>query len=90
MCNGIPVIGWVFKDSWGENKQLLNDFLNASTEAKQMMNESDDIWKKVRPYMNLMMTIFLVIFVIFTEKVYPKINSCPQVKGAKKALLYPI
>ncbi len=50
---GVPVIGWVFNERWAKNKaSILNNFLLASKEAKKLMLESDDIWKKVRPYMN--------------------------------------
>ena len=50
---GVPVIGWVFNEKWAKNKaSILNNFLLASKEAKKLMLESDDIWKKVRPYMN--------------------------------------
>lgn len=50
---GIPVIGWVFKDNWANsNEKILRDFLSVSKKSKELMLESDDIWKKVRPYMN--------------------------------------
>ena len=50
---GVPVIGWVFNEKWAKNKaSILNNFLLDSKEAKKLMLESDDIWKKVRPYMN--------------------------------------
>ena len=50
---GMPVIGWVFKEKWvDESEEVFKNFLKASDEAKRLMLESDDIWKKVRPYMN--------------------------------------
>ena len=50
---GMPVIGWVFKEKWvNESEEVFKNFLKASEEAKRLMLESDDIWKKVRPYMN--------------------------------------
>ena len=50
---GMPVIGWVFKEKWvNESEEVFKNFLKASDEAKRLMLESDDIWKKVRPYMN--------------------------------------
>ena len=50
---GMPVIGWVFKEKWvGESEEVFKNFLKASDEAKKLMLESDDIWEKVRPYMN--------------------------------------
>ena len=50
---GMPVIGWVFKEKWvSESEEVFKNFLKASDEAKRLMLESDDIWEKVRPYMN--------------------------------------
>lgn len=50
---GVPVIGWVFKDKWAKsNEKILRDFLSVSKKSKDLMLESDDIWQKVRPYMN--------------------------------------
>ena len=50
---GIPVIGWVFKEQWAEkNKELLKNFFKTSKDAKKLMLESDEIWEKVRPFMN--------------------------------------
>ena len=50
---GMPVIGWVFKEKWvDESEEIFKNFLKASDEAKRLMLESDDIWEKVRPYMN--------------------------------------
>ena len=51
--SGVPVIGWVFKDNWAEsNENILRDFLLVSKYSKELMLESDDIWQKVRPFMN--------------------------------------
>ncbi|TXT39806.1 MAG: ssuA [Comamonadaceae bacterium] len=48
----IPLIGWVFKEDWAEqNKALLNQFLAASLEAKQLMKTSDVVWDKLKPKM---------------------------------------
>ena len=50
--DGIPVIGWVFRDDWGKNNNdVLDNFLKASDEAKKIMLESDKIWEKIRPNM---------------------------------------
>ena len=50
--DGIPVIGWVFRDDWGKNNNdVLDNFLKASDEAKKIMLESDKIWDKIRPNM---------------------------------------
>ena len=50
---GVPVIGWVFKDEWAaSNEKILKGFLSVSKKSKELMLESDDIWQKVRPYMN--------------------------------------
>ena len=51
--DGMPVIGWVFKEKWGkETNEVFNNFLRSSDEAKKLMLESDDIWNDVRPFMN--------------------------------------
>ena len=50
---GVPVIGWVFKDEWaGSNSSLLANFLSVSKKSKDLMLKSDDVWTKIRPYMN--------------------------------------
>ena len=50
---GIPVIGWVFNEKWGQdNEERLKSFLVASNLAKKLMLESDEIWEKIRPNMN--------------------------------------
>ena len=51
--DGMPVIGWVFKEN-GVKKpnEVLIIFLTSSDEAKKLMLESDEIWKDVRPFMN--------------------------------------
>ena len=44
---------WFFKDKWAVGKkELLTKFLNTSKETKKLMLESDEIWDKVRPFMN--------------------------------------
>ncbi len=50
---GMPVIGWVFKEKWVDgSEEVFKNFLKASDEAKRLMLESDEVWKKVRPFMN--------------------------------------
>ena len=50
----IPVIGWVFRDDWAkQNEELLLNFVKASSEAKNLMLISDEIWEKVKPSMNI-------------------------------------
>ncbi len=47
---GVPVIGWVFSESWAENnKQAINGFLEASRQAKQILVQSDDEWQRLAP-----------------------------------------
>ncbi len=83
---GVPVIGWVFKDSWGkDNKDLLSDFIKASNEAKKVMNESDDVWSKVRPNMNADNDdLFINLRDIYREGIPKKEFSDSQLKGAEK------
>ena len=50
----IPVIGWVFRDDWAEKNSLtLQNFVKASNEAKTLMLNSDEVWDKVKPSMNV-------------------------------------
>ena len=47
---GVPVIGWVFSQSWAENnKQAIKGFLEASRQAKQILARSDDEWQRLAP-----------------------------------------
>ena len=48
----IPLIGWVFKEDWAnKNKNLLNKFLDASSQAKAIMKNSDDVWNTLKSKM---------------------------------------
>jgi NitT/TauT family transport system substrate-binding protein len=48
----LPMLGWVFKQQWAEAKpDLVNSFLTASYEAKQLLMESDKEWKSIRNMM---------------------------------------
>ncbi len=84
--NGIPVIGWVFKDKWAsKNQELLSKFLSTSQEAKKMMLDSDDVWNKVRPFMNADNDkLFLNLRDIYREGIPAKEFSTIQVDGSKK------
>ncbi len=83
---GVPVIGWVFKDSWGQNnKDLLAKFIKASNEAKKVMNESDEIWSKVRPNMNAdNEDLFINLRDIYREGIPKKEFTESQLIGAEK------
>ena len=61
---------------------LLNNFLTVSKEAKKMMLESDDIWDKVRPFMNAEDTIFVNLRDIYREGIPPHdfTNQQPRVQ----------
>ena len=44
----IPAIGWVFSENFGKkNKNLINNFFNASNEAKKIMLSSDNEWERI-------------------------------------------
>ena len=46
----IPAYGWVFSENFGKNKkELINNFLNASNEAKKIMLSSDNEWERIFP-----------------------------------------
>ncbi len=83
---GIPVIGWVFRDDWGNNNSnILENFLKASDEAKKIMLESDKIWEKIRP--NMMAEddlLFNNLREIYREGIPKKKFTKTQIEGAKK------
>ncbi len=84
--DGIPVIGWVFRDNWGKsNNDVLDNFLKASDEAKKIMLESDQIWDKIRP--NMMAEddlLFSNLREIYREGIPKKKFTEVQIEGAKK------
>lgn len=48
----IPFIGWVFKQSLvDEDKDIINKFLNASYEAKNLLKTQKNKWKNIQPLM---------------------------------------
>ena len=83
---GVPVIGWVFRDEWGMNNQTkLNNFLEASKEAKKIMLESDEIWEKIRPNMNVAEdSIFVKLREIYREGIPTGDFTTAQLEGSKK------
>ena len=83
---GIPVIGWVFKDKWAsKNQELLNVFLKTSKKAKKLMLESDEIWLKIRPFMNVEDDkLFLSLRDIYREGIPSQDFSKKQINGSKK------
>ena len=83
---GIPVIGWVFKDNWAKGKSdLLNKFLNVSKDTKKIMLESDDIWDKVRPFMNAKDdNLFLNLRDVYREGIPPTDFTTRQIEGSKR------
>ncbi len=83
---GIPVIGWVFKDKWAiGKKELLTKFLNTSKETKKLMLESDEIWDKVRPFMNAKEDkLFINLRDIYREGIPNNDFTDSQIKGSKK------
>ena len=83
---GIPVIGWVFKEEFAEqNKELLKNFFKTSKDAKKLMLESDEIWEKVRPFMNAENDqLFKNLRDIYREGIPSKDFSLDQINGSKK------
>ena len=84
--DGMPVIGWVFKEKWGEKStDVLKNFLKSSDEAKKLMLESDDIWKDVRPFMNAKNDkLFVNLRDIYREGIPRRKFSKTQLEGSKK------
>jgi NitT/TauT family transport system substrate-binding protein len=84
--DGMPVIGWVFRDDWGKNNNLdLDNFLKASEEAKKIMLDSDKIWEKIRP--NMMAEddlLFINLREIYREGIPKNKFTKSQIEGAKR------
>ncbi len=84
--DGMPVIGWVFRDDWGKNNNLdLDNFIKASEEAKKIMLESDEVWKKIRP--NMMADddlLFNNLREIYREGIPKNKFTESQIEGAKR------
>ncbi len=50
----IPLLGWVFHEPWAsENQSAVTGFLQASYHAKNILLQSDDEWKRIRPLMKV-------------------------------------
>ncbi len=84
--NGMPVIGWVFKEKWGEEStDVFQRFLKSSNEAKKLMLESDEIWEDVRPFMNASDDkLFVNLRDIYREGIPREDFSKNQLEGSKK------
>ncbi len=83
---GMPVIGWVFKEKWGEaSTDIFKNFLKASDEAKKLMLDSDEIWNSVRPFMNAEDDkLFTNLRDIYREGIPRGKFSENQLEGSKK------
>ncbi len=50
----IPFIGWTFSKQFAQkNSNLINSFINASLEAKEILLSSNEEWNRVKPLMNV-------------------------------------
>lgn len=46
----VPLVGWVFSDEFQyQHDELLDNFLSASQEARQILLNSDKEWERIRP-----------------------------------------
>jgi NitT/TauT family transport system substrate-binding protein len=46
----VPMLGWVFSSKWAEkHQQLIEGFVKASYEAKQILGERDKEWEAIAP-----------------------------------------
>jgi NitT/TauT family transport system substrate-binding protein len=49
----IPFIGWTFSKEFGQkNPNLINSFIKASIEAKEILLSNNEEWNRVKPLMN--------------------------------------
>ncbi len=54
VTEALPMIGWVFRESWArDNPLLIAGFLAASAKAKQQMSVDDALWVDLRPLMRV-------------------------------------
>ena len=83
---GVPVIGWVFKESWGnQNKNILNSFLNSSKQAKQLMLDDDKVWEQIRPNMNVVDdTVYKNLIKVYREGIPKSDFTSNQLEGSRK------
>ena len=45
----VPINGWIFRQQWADdNPRLINGFLNAASDAAQIMKTSDEEWDRLR------------------------------------------
>ena len=50
----LPLVGWVFSDKWaGEHKAAMQGFLQASYEAKKLLQTDNAEWERLRPRMKV-------------------------------------
>ncbi len=50
----VPLVGWVFREKWADsNRKTLTGFLRASFAAKQILNDSDAEWERLRPMLKV-------------------------------------
>ncbi len=48
----LPMIGWVFSEKWAQqNPELVNHFILTSSDAKQLLANSDEPWNEIRTSM---------------------------------------
>lgn len=46
----VPTLGYVFNRDWGlQNKTIVNSFLKATQQAKDLLCQSDKVWKSIIP-----------------------------------------
>jgi NitT/TauT family transport system substrate-binding protein len=50
--SNVPFVGYVFDESWAKhNPELIQGFLHATTKAKQILQQSNREWERIRPLM---------------------------------------
>lgn len=50
----LSFVGWVFDEKFAlENKELINAFLKASKESKEILNNDSNEWNRIKPIMNV-------------------------------------
>lgn len=71
----IPLIGWVFSESWARhNPAVIEGFLAAAKEAQQIMRDDEQIWHKIRPLMQVDDAVAAALITAYREGIIDCFN----------------
>lgn len=83
--NDIPLIGWVFSQEFAkDNKTLINSFLQASYEAKKLLNDDISQWNKIKSKMRVKNEETFMALVNGYKEGIPKVFAQEEKDSSKK------